>query len=182
MKETRNEIITIANDLIRSVGYNAFSYADIAKQLHIKNAAIHYYFPAKGDLGVEVIKRNLEAFKELTDLWKSFSCRQQLINYITMHDESFVNTYRTCIVGSLSPSYDTLPENMQKELKKLINAIIDWLTSVLSKGRENGEFTFIDEPHSRAYVIHSAMLSALLMNKVLRNDVYKSIQNSLMTV
>ena len=40
MNDTRNEIIRIGNELVRSVGYNAFSYADIAKALNIKNAAI----------------------------------------------------------------------------------------------------------------------------------------------
>ncbi|MDR3047168.1 MAG: TetR/AcrR family transcriptional regulator, partial [Bacteroidales bacterium] len=52
MNDTRSEIISIANELIKSIGYNAFSYADISKKLNIKNAAIHYYFPAKADLGV----------------------------------------------------------------------------------------------------------------------------------
>ena len=55
MNDTRNEIIRIGSELIRSVGYNAFSYADIAKVLNIKNAAIHYYFPTKSDLGEVII-------------------------------------------------------------------------------------------------------------------------------
>jgi len=181
MKDTRNEIISIANELIRSVGYNAFSYADISQKLNIKNAAIHYYFPSKGDLGVEVIKRNLTAFNEKTESWKNLNNRKQLEKYITLHDRSVKNQW-ICIVGSLSPSYDTLPENMRKELQKLINTIIDWLTSVLSKGKEKGEFNFNDTPKARAYVIHSAMLSALLMNKVFRGEVYKSIQNSLLDI
>ncbi|MDR2954273.1 MAG: TetR/AcrR family transcriptional regulator [Prevotella sp.] len=181
MKDTRNEIITIANDLIRSVGYNAFSYADISKELNIKNAAIHYYFPAKGDLGVEVIKRNLFAFKEKTDFWKNLDCSQQLMNYITMHDR-FIDKHFACIVGSLSPSYDTLPENMQKELQKLVNTIIGWLSDILDKGKKAGVFKFDETSLEQAYVIHSAMLSALLMNKVLKNDIYKSIQYSLLNI
>ena len=66
MNDTRSEIIRLGSELIRSVGYNSFSYADISKALNIKNAAIHYYFPSKSDLGVEIIKRNLNAFNELT--------------------------------------------------------------------------------------------------------------------
>ena len=64
MNDTRSEIVRLAGELIRSIGYNAFSYADISQKLNIKNAAIHYYFPAKSDLGVEVIRENLEAFKK----------------------------------------------------------------------------------------------------------------------
>ncbi|MCD7936500.1 MAG: TetR family transcriptional regulator [Tannerellaceae bacterium] len=143
MKDTRNEIILIANDLIRSVGYNAFSYTDISKKLNIRNAAIHYNFPAKSDLGVEIIRKNRSAFKEITGSWKNLDYRQQLVNYLTMHDKLTTN-YLTCIVGALSPSYDTLPENMQEELQKLINTIIDWISDILEKGKENGEFQFSD--------------------------------------
>ena len=71
MNDTRSEIIRLGSELIRSIGYNSFSYADISKALNIKNAAIHYYFPSKSDLGVEIIRRNLNAFNELTKTWES---------------------------------------------------------------------------------------------------------------
>lgn len=181
MKDTRNEILDIANRLIWSVGYNAFSYADISKQLNIKNAAIHYHFPNKADLGVEIIRRNTAAFLKNTKSWADLDCRQQLVNYLSMHD-NFIDNHWICIVGSLSPSYDTLPSTMQEELQKLVKTIIDWLSALLSEGQERGVFTFDGTPQARAYLIHSAMLSALLMNKVLKNDVYRSIQNSLLNI
>lgn len=45
MNDTRNEIIRIGNELVRSVGYNAFSYADIAKALNIKTQQFITIFP-----------------------------------------------------------------------------------------------------------------------------------------
>lgn len=181
MNDTRSEIINLANELIKSVGYNAFSYADISKKLNIKNAAIHYYFPAKADLGLEVIKRNLLAFLERIDAWKELDYKDQYKNYITMHD-GFIQHNWTCIVGSLSPSFDTLPENMQRELQKLVNTILDWLTELLTKGKEDNVFSFPETPRTKAYMVHSALLSALLMNKVLKNDVYPSIQAGLLNI
>lgn len=171
----------MAGELIRTIGYNSFSYADISKKLDIKNAAIHYYFPSKSDLGVEVIKENLIAFNELTAKWKKENYRQQFSNYIHMHD-SFIKKGWVCVVGSLSPSYDTLPENMQKELEKLVNTILGWLTELLNKGRESKEFSFTETPRTKAFMIHSALLSSLQMNKVLKNDVYKSIQEGLLNI
>ncbi|MDR2916612.1 MAG: TetR/AcrR family transcriptional regulator [Tannerella sp.] len=181
MKGTREEIINIANTLIRSVGYNAFSYTDISKKLDIKNAAIHYHFPSKADLGVEVIKKNLDAFLRITDSWKELGYKQQLTEYITMHN-GIIKKRLTCVVGSLSPSFDTLPPSMQKELHNLIETIISWLSDLLRKGRENGELSFNETPEEKAYTIHSALLSALLMNKVLQNNVYQSVQNSLLKI
>ncbi|MBD8387122.1 TetR/AcrR family transcriptional regulator [Dysgonomonas sp. BGC7] len=181
MNDTRSEIIRLANELIRSVGYNAFSYADISKQLNIKNAAVHYYFPSKSDLGIAVIKESHSLFLEKTEAWSKLNCKQQYKKYITMHD-SFVKTHWTCIVGSLAPSFDTLPENMQKELQKLVNTILDWLTELLTKGKETEVFNFKETPRTRANMIHSTLLSSLQMNKVLRNDIYKSIQEGLLNI
>lgn len=181
MNDTRSEIIRLASELIRSIGYNSFSYADISKKLEIKNAAIHYYFPSKSDLGVEVIKENLAAFNELKESWTKLDYRKQFTNYIHMHD-SFISKSWVCVVGSLAPSYDTLPENMQNELEKLVNTILQWLTDLLDKGRENKIFSFSESPRTKAFMIHSALLSSLQMNKVLKNDVYKSIQEGLLNI
>ena len=98
-----------------------------------------------------------------------------------MHD-SFVQQYRTCIVGSLAPAYDTLPENMQKELHSLINTILNWLTILLEKGKKNKIFHFKGSAKDQANLTHSALLSSLQMNKVLRNDIYSSIQEKLLSI
>jgi len=98
-----------------------------------------------------------------------------------MHD-SFINNHWVCIVGSLSPSYDTLPENMQKELQGLVNTILKWLTALLDNGLKNNAFSFVETPRTKAFMVHSVLLSSLQMNKVLRNDVYKSIQEGLLNI
>ncbi len=61
-KDTKVEILDLAENLLRDRGFNAFSYANISSVLKIKNAAIHYYFPGKADLGVAVIQRARERF------------------------------------------------------------------------------------------------------------------------
>ncbi len=181
MHDTRSEIIRLAGELIRSIGYNAFSYTDISKKLEIKNAAIHYYFPSKADLGVEVIKENTIAFNCLIESWKGLDYRLQFTNYIHMHD-SFIDKSWVCVVGALAPSYDTLPENMQKELEMLVYMIVGWLTDLLERGRESEVFSFTEIPRTKAFMIHSALLSSLQMSKILKNDVYKSIQEGLLNI
>ena len=47
MSITREKILELGENLIRTKGYNAFSYQDISSKLGIKNAAVHYYFPTK---------------------------------------------------------------------------------------------------------------------------------------
>ena len=54
--ETRKSIIDLGEKLLLNQGFNGFSYADIAASLGIKNAAVHYHFPTKCDLGLEIIR------------------------------------------------------------------------------------------------------------------------------
>lgn len=150
--------------------------------MNIKNAAIHYYFPSKSDLGVEIIERNIKAFNELTSQWKSLNYKEQYYNYIHMHD-SFVNNHWVCIVGALASSCDTLPENMQSRLEHLINTILDWLTELLDVGKKQKDFSFPEEPRTKALMVHSTLLSALQVSKVLKDStVYKKIQQGLLKI
>ena len=65
MKQTRNtreKIVDHAFQLMLQRGVNGFSYRDISKPLGVKNAAIHYHFPSKMDLVLEMIRENHEVF------------------------------------------------------------------------------------------------------------------------
>jgi TetR/AcrR family transcriptional repressor of nem operon len=72
-RETRNEIISTAEKLIRQKGLNGFSYSDIAGRLEIRNAAIHHYFPTKFDLGRTVIDQEVERVRQFRERYRG-SC------------------------------------------------------------------------------------------------------------
>ena len=54
---TREQIMQRAEALLLQKGFNGFSYRDISAPMGVKNAAIHYHFPTKGDLGVALIEK-----------------------------------------------------------------------------------------------------------------------------
>lgn len=179
MKSTRSEIIRIADHLIRTKGYNAFSYADISECLKIKNASIHYYFPSKSDLGVEVIKNTIIGFKDLTSSWMVLDVKIQFEKFVTMHDKT-QKEHWVCLMGALSSSFDTLSDEMKSELNKMANIIIDYLTELLAKGKEQGIFSFTEDPNTKAYLIQSSLLASLLLDKVMGNNTYELIQNGIL--
>ena len=53
--DTRDQIMDRAAHLLMSRGFNGFSYRDISAHLGVKNAAIHYHFPAKKDLALALV-------------------------------------------------------------------------------------------------------------------------------
>ena len=51
IRETQEHILDVALRLMQMGGYHAFSYADVAAEVGITKASVHYHYPAKADLG-----------------------------------------------------------------------------------------------------------------------------------
>src|SRR5712672_907257 len=59
---TAEQILDLAEILIQTRGYSAFSYQDISDALGMTKASIHYHFASKTDLGIAVVERYVERF------------------------------------------------------------------------------------------------------------------------
>jgi AcrR family transcriptional regulator len=167
MSITREKIIELGEDLIRTKGYNAFSYQDISTELGVKNAAIHYYFPTKANLGTSVIRTNIQRFEEMVDNMHSrgFDEIQQLGTFIKIYIKSH-REQKICLVGALSSDYNTLNEVTQRELKKMIDLILQWLTNILTTGREKGLFAFEESPQDKAAIVFSGFVATLKLSRI----------------
>ena len=64
--DTKNQILKRADKLLLERGFNGFSYKDISTPMGIKNAAIHYHFATKEDLGVALFDRYRDVLRERT--------------------------------------------------------------------------------------------------------------------
>ena len=56
-KSKADEILEVGQEFIQTVGYDGFSYRDIADRVGIKSASVHYYFPSKSDLALAVARQ-----------------------------------------------------------------------------------------------------------------------------
>ena len=52
---TASRVLDVAERLVQVRGFNGFSYADIAAELHITKASLHYHFATKADLGEALV-------------------------------------------------------------------------------------------------------------------------------
>ena len=60
--DTATRILDIGERLVQVRGFNGFSYADVAAELDMTKAALHYHFPGKAELGRALIERYTERF------------------------------------------------------------------------------------------------------------------------
>ena len=168
MSITREKIMELGENLICTKGYNAFSYQDISSELGIKNAAIHYYFPSKEDLGTRIVKTNIQRFEEMVenmhtrgfDEWKQLEAFIKI--YVKSHREK-----KLCIIGSLGTDFNTLNVTTKSELQKMTEIILEWLTGILSTGKEKGIFAFHGDAQNKALMIFSSLVSSLQLTRII---------------
>lgn len=144
----------------------------------MQNAAVHYHFPAKEDLGIAIIQNSIDLFERKEHDWAQMSKHDQLLDFISIYQKSKDRKW-SCLMGALSASADALPERMQNKLTEMAESILDRLTLNLKQGLQNGEFKFVEEPRAKAELIISSLLSSLLLDRVMRENVFDSIKKSI---
>jgi len=171
VKDTRDQIITLADEFIRTRGFNAFSYANIAGIMDLRKPAIHYYFPSKTDLGISVIDKELETMARYRDLHHDLPGDEQLKELVQTFFSSS-RRRRICLTGSFTPEYATLPARLQDKVQEMCRLTLDWMTACLEKGKAEGRFAFEGTPQDRALLVMSGLLSSLLLSRVLGEEVF----------
>ncbi|MBO9730898.1 MAG: TetR/AcrR family transcriptional regulator [Chitinophaga sp.] len=179
MSGTKEKIVSMADRLVRTKGFNAFSYKDIAAPLDIKNAAVHYHFPAKCDLGVEVIEQEIEKFREQTGKWKQLPENEQLARLVDVFRQHN-SQGNICLMGSLATDFETFAPAMQTKVQEMADGIVTWLTQCLEQGRKNKCIHFKGAAHARALLIMSNLQSSLLLSRVMGPTAFRSIADQLM--
>jgi TetR/AcrR family transcriptional repressor of nem operon len=139
--ETASEILDVAERIVQSRGFNAFSYADVAAELHITKAALHYHFAGKAELGEALLGRYSRRFAEALvaiDAEPAVA-PQKLAAYAELYAE-VLRSQRMCLCGMLAAEYQTLSEPMRSILVRFFSDNELWLDGVLQQGREEGRF------------------------------------------
>jgi len=157
-------ILDIAERLIQTRGYNAFSYADIAVELGVTKASLHYHFPSKEALGRALIERYQATFTAALDAItrSGRTPLAKLKKYVALYD-SVLRNERMCLCGILAAEYSTLPVRMQEALKEFFDTNEHWLIGILTEGRQLGTFTFRESARERARVILGALEGAMMV-------------------
>src|SRR3954470_5800902 len=137
--DTNAQILDVAERLVQTRGFNAFSYADVATELGISKPALHYHFAGKAELGEALLARYAGRFNEaLVNITNDHADgRRRLEAYAGLYAQ-VLDQQRMCLCGMLAADYHTLPEPMRAAVVRFFDANETWLTAVLEEGRRDG--------------------------------------------
>lgn len=136
-------ILNVAENLMRKQGYNGFSIRDVANQVGIKSASVHYHFPAKCDLGVAVTQRYTQGFIASLgnphDLGAGDS--HPLKVYVDAYRQAFGVTREMCLCAVLGAERGGLPNEVNASVKGFFEANVQWLEQALDAFGDNDAFS-----------------------------------------
>jgi TetR/AcrR family transcriptional repressor of nem operon len=166
--ETAEQILDLAETLIQTRGYSAFSYQDIADSLGIRKASIHYHFPSKADLGVAVVDRYIARFGDaLTAIAddQSQSSMTMLDFYVQPYLQFASTPDRVCLSGALAGEMMALPPKVRERVDHFFQTHQLWLTKILKRGVARGEFALAAPASKVARFVFGALQGALLVKR-----------------
>ena len=156
-------ILDVAERLVQHRGFNGFSYADVAAELNVTKASLHYHFASKAELGEALITRYTRRFvAALAEIQRlDLDARAALEAYAELYAE-VLRGRRMCLCGMLAAEYQTLPKQMQDAVIRFFDQNEAWLESVLEQGRSKGTLRFRESAREAARLVVSALEGAML--------------------
>jgi len=164
--ETVTRVLDVAQRLVQFRGFNGFSYADVAAELGITKAALHYHFASKAALGVALIERYCGTLAANLDRIGAAdtSATARLRGYASLY-RNMTAGERLCLCGMLAAEYQTLPAAMQSAVLGFFTLNEAWLEAVLSQGAAAGEIELAGPAADAAVALVAGLEGAMLVTR-----------------
>jgi TetR/AcrR family transcriptional repressor of nem operon len=162
--DTASRILDIAERLAQVRGFNGFSYADIAAELKISKASLHYHFRGKADLGEALIRRYATRFSQALDEIDAAGgdAPAKLTAYASIYAD-VLRERRMCLCGMLAADYDTLPQAMRDAVIAFFDENEAWIARVLKQGEREDSLRAAGPADEVAQAIVSGLEGTLLV-------------------
>ena len=175
-RDTREEILAAAEELLLRRGFNGFSYQHIAVRLSIRNAAIHYHFPTKEDLVMALVRRYRLRFLAWTEEAASCcSAFDRLKAYFQTYVDHLDKLWRICPVGIFGAEFDAIPDLMQREAQMLMRDVYEWMVATLDEGRREGSVDFVGDARDKAMGLAASLQGALQFASIAGRERFEQV-------
>jgi TetR/AcrR family transcriptional regulator, transcriptional repressor for nem operon len=161
---TPERILDIAERLVQLRGFGNVSYADVAHELGITTASLHYHFPGKAELGQALIARyTARFFAALERIDDDLDDALTKLEAYTGLYADVLRGHRMCLCGILAAEYHTLPEPMRGAVIRFFDGNQEWLVAVLDQGQKDRTLKITQSTDEIAQSIISTLEGAMLV-------------------
>lgn len=150
--DTKTALLDSAETSVRSMGFDGFSYADLAADVGIRKASIHYHFPKKSDLAEALMARYTEGLEaHLARIAEaSASGGARIAGQIDRYQAALEGGRKLCLCVAFSVN----PDEMTPALVALLEAYrirsVAWMTEAFALAAEDGSVAALGDPEAEA--------------------------------
>ncbi|MEM7206455.1 MAG: TetR/AcrR family transcriptional regulator [Pseudomonadota bacterium] len=172
----RERILVAAEKRVRRVGFSNMSFRDIATDVGVKSASVHYHFPTKTDLGEALIDAYADRFlRSLTAIDQS-DVNNAIKAFIKLYNDALVLNQSICLCAMMSAEAMGLSASLNTRLMSFFRSNLTWLEELF-------EQHFGDRKAALSATIISALEGAMIVaaasdDRLIFDQVSESILNS----
>src|SRR4029077_9652943 len=115
---------------IRVSRYNGFSFRELAADIGIKSASVHYHFPTKAILGAAVLRPHFERFMQAVNTGPNAGTIKA---WRAAFRRALEQDGRMCLCGMLGAEIGGLPPEIVSEVQHFFDQSVNGLMSALGK-------------------------------------------------
>lgn len=167
LSQTAERVVDVAEGLVQQLGYNGFSYDDVAKAIGIKKPSIHHHFPTKAELVGVVTQRYTHRFRQSLLNIDGLHAKvgERLTAYAALFETAFQKDRGLCVCGMLGAEADALPELVMGEVQRFFDLNMDWLTRTIAQGQREGQLPRSVNAESLAEAYLCALEGAMVVGR-----------------
>lgn len=169
--DTRTALLNSAETAARQRGYDGFSYADLARDVGIRKASIHYHFPTKTNLLYELTDRYAAQFMDALsniDAAKTTAAKR-LQAYHAIYRDALAGGTQLCLCVALSAGRDSLADPVIHRLGQFHHESIAWLQDAFSVAAKDGSVSSLADPEAEAHAALALMEGAHLLARAAKD-------------
>lgn len=161
----KTQIVELTIELIKTKSFLELSYDDLAKELGVTKAAIHYHFEKKADLG-EAVCTELTA--GLGRSYDYFIAHEKNPWAVIEHRISVISPDQICPITSLQGNFQELPKQMQVSVSELSQKELALFTQCLKEAEVE------KQPEEVATLVMTSLKGILQYRRVLGEEFYRT--------
>lgn len=169
--DTRTALLDSAERAARQRGFDAFSYADLARDVGIRKASIHYHFPLKADLAFGLIERYAARISERrAEIDREHqTAAGKLGAFLALYREALAEGTQLCLCVALSAGRDSLSPPVLEQLAEFHEDSAAWLEQVFTAAREDRSVIGLSDPQDEADALLALVEGAQLVARAAKD-------------
>lgn len=176
----KDKILQAAERRVRCVGFSEMSFRDLASDVGIKSASVHYHFPTKADLGEALVARYAERFKAELEMIDTDNLRTALDAYVALYSRALVLNESICLCAIMGAEAIGLPDNVNARTTAFFEMNLVWLAAMMrahGDSHAEGNANLILAALEGGMIVASASKNRTIFEEVAKNTLRTVMQS-----